>query len=189
MRRTLHKIGGSSSSLYSCRQHFPPVDPVPRSNPSLVLPHSSSSSALFNRVFYLPTHVPISYFYCDTEDFKEMINDYKNGNKKMYSYIMEAQLARRSEHKEEDSKLIRELLDYEYRDIKDMDPEEMMNTYFRDSETGKWKEDVRTPTGNLVVEFPPNPYGISGSDFQLFGKKGGNIEYPLGKPKDYTRYL
>ncbi|KAI3864199.1 hypothetical protein MKX03_010827 [Papaver bracteatum] len=187
MRRTLHKIGGGSSSLYSCRQHFPPVDPIPKSNRSLSLPRSSSSSTIFNRIFYRSTEVSGSYFYCDTEDFREMINDYNNGNKKMYSYIMEAQVARLSEHRKDDIKLMKELLDHDYRDIKDMDPKEMMNKYFRGSETGKWKQYVRTPTGNLVGEFPPNPYGISGLDFLLFGKKGGNIKYPLGKPKDHTR--
>ncbi|KAI3863828.1 hypothetical protein MKW98_031420, partial [Papaver atlanticum] len=135
MRRTLYKIGGSSS-LYLGRQHFPPASPIPKPNPSLSLPHSSSSSALFNRVFNLPTHVPRSYFYCDTKDFKEMINDYKNGNKKMYPYIMEAHVARLSEHREDDSKLMKELLAHDYRDIEDMDPEEMMNKYFRDTETG-----------------------------------------------------
>ncbi|KAI3847334.1 hypothetical protein MKW92_000740 [Papaver armeniacum] len=113
MRRTLQKTG-ASSSLYSCRQHSPSANPIPKPNPSLSLPHSSSSSALFNRVpynrvFVSKIHVHPYYFYCDMEDFKEMLIEYKSGNRKMYPYIFEALTARHSEHGEDDKKLMKEL--------------------------------------------------------------------------------
>ncbi|KAI3932438.1 hypothetical protein MKW92_046432 [Papaver armeniacum] len=109
--QTLRKVGGSS--LYSCRQFSPAPYPIPKSNPTLSLPHSSSSSALFNGfskgVFYTSVEVPRNYFYCDTEDFKEMLNDFKKDNKKMYPYVMEAMVARVTEHWKDDEKLMEEL--------------------------------------------------------------------------------
>ncbi|RZC53322.1 hypothetical protein C5167_012168 [Papaver somniferum] len=47
----------------------------------------------------------------------------------MYPYILEAQVARRSEHREDDRKLMKELLAHDYRDLKDMDPEHFENHF------------------------------------------------------------
>ncbi|KAI3948547.1 hypothetical protein MKW92_018116 [Papaver armeniacum] len=248
MRRTLQKTG-ASSSLYSCRQHSPSANPIPKPNPSLSLPHSSSSSALFNRVpynrvFVSKIHVHPYYFYCDMEDFKEMLIEYKSGNRKMYPYIFEALTARHSEHGEDDKKLMKELGVLSKGD----DKKEVHRENCARRDEGEWKE-VKSTTGhhvkfhmlflliiivmvssgkyftsydvfspllavtgdsrafsrlvastisivitenNLfssrfmikdpVEDWPPNPYGISGSDFFLFGKTGGEVTYALGKP-------
>ncbi|KAI3948548.1 hypothetical protein MKW92_018117 [Papaver armeniacum] len=111
MIRALRKFGGSAS-VYS--PHSPSANPIPKPNPSLSPTHSSSSSLLLNRVrhsrvYRTEQYVHPYYFYCDMEDFKEMLIEYKSGNRKMYPYIIEALTARHSEHGEDDKKLMKEL--------------------------------------------------------------------------------
>ncbi|KAI3942921.1 hypothetical protein MKW92_046067 [Papaver armeniacum] len=195
MRRTLQKTG-ASSSLYSCRQHSPSANPIPKPNPSLSLPHSSSSSALFNRVpynrvFVSKTHVHPYYFYCDTEDFKEMLIEYKSGNRKMYPYIFEALTARHSEHGEDDKKLMKELGVLSQGDDKKEVHRE--NCARRDEavtgDSRAFSRLVASTISIVITEnklfssrfmikervggWPPNPYGI---------RTGGKVTYALGRP-------
>ncbi|RZC93875.1 hypothetical protein C5167_016568, partial [Papaver somniferum] len=111
MIRALRKFGGSAP-VYS--PHSPSANPISKPNPSLSPTHSSSSSVLLNRVrdsrvYRTEQYVHPHYFYCDMEDFKELLIGYKSGNRKMYPYIVVASTARHSEHGEDDKKLMKEL--------------------------------------------------------------------------------
>ncbi|RZC92621.1 hypothetical protein C5167_036229 [Papaver somniferum] len=233
MIRALRKFGGSAS-VYS--PHSPSANPIPKPNPSLSPTHSSSSSVLLNRVrhsrvYRTEQYVHPNYFYCDMEDFKEMLIGYKSGNRKMYPYIFEALTARFSEHAQEDKKLMNELgVLSRGGDKKEVHRE---NCARRDEGEGKQVEsttghafhdfvssyDVFSPllvvTGDSrafsrlvastisivitenklfssrfmekerVLDYPPNPYGISGYDFFSFGRTGGERTDALGKPGHY----
>ncbi|RZC89755.1 hypothetical protein C5167_035750 [Papaver somniferum] len=111
MIRALRKFGGSTP-VYS--PHSPSANPISKPNPSLSPTHSSSSSVQLNRVrhsrvYRTEQYVHPSYFYCDMEDFKELLIGYKSGNRKMYPYIIAALNAKYSEHGEDDKKLMKEL--------------------------------------------------------------------------------
>ncbi|KAI3900496.1 hypothetical protein MKW92_035213 [Papaver armeniacum] len=186
MIRALRKFGGSAC-VYS--PHSPSANPIPKPNPSLSPTHSSSSSLLLNRVrhsrvYRTEQYVHPYYFYCDMEDFKEMLIEYKSGNRKMYPYIFEALTARHSEHGEDDKKLMKELGVLSQGD----DKKEVHRENCARRDEGEWKE-VKSTTGFMIKDpvgdWPPNPYGISGSDFFLFGRTGGEVTYALGKPGHY----
>ncbi|XP_026442712.1 uncharacterized protein LOC113342365 isoform X3 [Papaver somniferum] len=186
MIRALRKFGGSAS-VYS--PHSPSANPIPKPNPSLSPTHSSSSSVLLNRVrhsrvYRTEQYVHPNYFYCDMEDFKEMLIGYKSGNRKMYPYIFEALTARFSEHAQEDKKLMNELgVLSRGGDKKEVHRE---NCARRDEGEGK---EVESTTGFMekerVWDYPPNPYGMSGYDFFSFGRTGGEVTDALGKPGHY----
>ncbi|KAI3913928.1 hypothetical protein MKW92_029184 [Papaver armeniacum] len=147
MIRALRKFGGSAC-VYS--PHSPSANPIPKPNPSLSPTHSSSSSLLLNRVrhsrvYRTEQYVHPYYFYCDTEDFKEMLIEYKSGNRKMYPYIFEALTARHSEHGEDDKKLMKELGVLSKGD----DKKEVHRENCAGRDEGEWKE-VKSTTGHHV---------------------------------------
>ncbi|KAI3890449.1 hypothetical protein MKX03_024991 [Papaver bracteatum] len=153
MIRALRKFGGSAS-VYS--PHSPSANPIPKPNPSLSPTHSSSSSLLLNRVrlsrvYRTEQYVHPYYFYCDVEDFKEMLNEYKSGNRKMYPYIIEALTARHSEHGEDDEKLMKELGVLSKGD----DKKEVHRENCARRDEGEWKE-VKSTTGHAFHEFFPS---------------------------------
>ncbi|XP_026445080.1 uncharacterized protein LOC113345532 [Papaver somniferum] len=186
MIRALRKFGGSAP-VYS--PHSPSANPISKPNPSLSPTHSSSSSVLLNRVrdsrvYRTEQYVHPHYFYCDMEDFKELLIGYKSGNRKMYPYIVVASTARHSEHGEDDKKLMKELGVLSQGD----DKKEVHRESCPRRDEGEGKE-VESTTGFMkkkrAWDWPPNPYGISGRDFFLFGRTGRKVFDPIGKPGHY----
>ncbi|MCL7021760.1 hypothetical protein MKW94_026656 [Papaver nudicaule] len=141
MRQTL--LGGSS--VYSYLPARYPM--IPRPNPSISVylhppPSSSAAAEQFSRVYIGAAEEPYnSYFYCNTEEFKRMLIEYKK-DAKTYPSVMAARRARLGRHWEEDDRLMEKLKVFLVRD----------NSVY-DGTSSKNLESKRGV-------YPPNPYGI-----------------------------